>query len=341
MDERSVFEPTGPPERRGLRTARRAALRRTPLLFVLSVALGILAAPAQASNLTVDGLTFQSTPSQSHSARFPSVVIESDKKGPFGLVFTIKNTGKVKARNINARVFVSGKEFRTELVGSIGVGHAKTVHLSYNPSFVGPGLFDVSVCVGRHNCTRHVKFSVIPRRWNVKTFTDGPSSLVGIPPFWTTKSVGMTFDFFGTVQENGDYYFAWLATGGVTEDVSGNDGVCTYSGHGAVSHSPWDLMAPELGYLEISPGLDSYFAEVQDDNHGFTVTQNCPGALGGQGYTSHSVFSVSALQTLGSDGRVDQPTSPDARTLKGSYTIPTGLGHGTDVGDWSFKADLP
>jgi hypothetical protein len=32
---------------------------------------------------------------------------------------------------------------------------------------------------------------------------------------------------------------------------------------------------------------------------------------------------------------------PADKTLKGSYTIPTGVGHGTTVGDWSFKADLP
>jgi hypothetical protein len=306
-----------------------------PLLLVVAAALAVFAAPAQASNLVVKDLTFKSTPSQSTAKRVPSVVIDSDRRGRFGLDFTIKNIGKYRSHNIHAQIFINDKKFDSQLVGPIAAGKSRTVRESYNPTFKGPGPgFDVSVCVGRNTC-KHVQFTAIPRRWNVSMFKTGPNSLSGIAPFFGADSTGMTFDFFGTVREGDQYTFLWLASGGVTGYTKGNDGFCTYKGHGAVSHAQWDILPPETGYLETTTKLDSYYAKVVDENHAFITTQTCPG------YPPHrEETEIPTLQTILSNG--SHPSmEPDATTLKGSYTIPTGVGHGVTVGDWSFRADIP
>lgn len=305
------------------------------MLLGLAAALAVLAAPAQASNLVVRNLKFESTPSQSTARSVPSVVIDSDKRGRFGLAFTVKNTGKTRSHNVHPQVFISDTKFDAPLVGPIAPGHARTVRESYNPRFGGPGFYDVYVCLSRNNCTKRVRFSVIPRRWNVNLFKTGPNSLSGIAPFFGADSTGMTFDFFGTVREGDQYTFLWLASGGVTGYTKGNDGFCTYKGHGAVSHAQWDILPPEVGYLEITPELDSYYARVVESNHAFITTQTCPG------YPPHrEETEIPTLQTVLSNGS-DPSMDPADKTLKGSYTIPTGVGHGTTVGDWLFKADLP
>jgi hypothetical protein len=193
-------------------------------------ALAVLAAPAQASNLVVKDLKFESTPSQSTARSVPSVVIDSDKRGRFGLAFTVKNTGKTRSHNVHPQIFISDTKFDAPLVGPIAPGHARTVRDSYNPRFGGPGIYDVYVCLSRNNCTKRIRFSAIPRRWNVNMFKTGPNSLTGIAPFFGADSTGMTFDFFGTVREGDQYTFLWLASGGVTGYTKGNDGFCTYKG---------------------------------------------------------------------------------------------------------------
>jgi hypothetical protein len=131
-------------------------------------------------------------------------------------------------------------------------------------------------------------------------------------------------------------YFLWLAKGSVTGRVSGSgSGGCTYSGDGSVLHSPWDVIEPQIGYLEISRELDSYFAEMKDEQYSFTATQSCPG------YPPHdSPQGLWPLETIGLDGRVDRSMTGNETTLAGNYTIPTGFGTGSGVGAWSFNADL-
>ena len=117
--------------------------------------------------------------------------------------------------------------------------------------------------------------------------------------------------------------------------MSGSDPACTYSGEGSVSHSPWDVIGPQIGYLEVSRDLDSYFAEIKDEGYSFIATQNCPG------YPSlDSTHMIGTLETIGLDGRVDRSMMEQDTTLAGNYTIPTGFGTGSGVGAWSFKADL-
>ena len=95
------------------------------------------------------------------------------------------------------------------------------------------------------------------------------------------RSAGLTFNYFGIVNENGNDVFFWQANGGVTEDLSGKDATgCDHSGHVAVSHSPWgDQIDANPGYLEIKTSLDGYSAKVEDPSHGFTGTTACPGPL--------------------------------------------------------------
>ena len=55
----------------------------------------------------------------------------------------------------------------------------------------------------RNNCSRKVLFRAVPRRWNVSTFTTGPNSLVGGAPFFAARADGVTFDFYGIVNDQG------------------------------------------------------------------------------------------------------------------------------------------
>src|SRR5947209_17356426 len=92
-------------------TTRTPARQRVigPVLIVSALAVLALparasATPAHGSKLTVTGLTFKSSPSQSASARYPSVVLESDRHGRFGIVFKINNLGKRRSHNTHAQV---------------------------------------------------------------------------------------------------------------------------------------------------------------------------------------------------------------------------------------------
>jgi CARDB. len=302
------------------------------------------AAPRPKPDLVVKAFKFESTPPH-ESNSIGHVVLGNDGHGQFGVAYKVKNVGERPAPKSVARI-VLGAKVADEPVGPIPKGGQRTFRQSYDRKFHGPGGYEAFVCADfgddvnesneHNNCTPNVSVAAIPRRWNVGEFTTGPNSLTGIAPFFAAHSVGMTFDFYGIDIDNGQHYFLWLATGGVNGEVSGNDGFCSYEGHGAVSHSPWDAISPEVGYLEISPELNGYFAEVEDQSYTFTTTQTCPG------YPPYdSEGGISILQTISSDGRVDQPMSDSATTLADSYNIPTGFGTGATVGQWSFKADLP
>jgi hypothetical protein len=186
-----------------------------------------------------------------------------------------------------------------------------------------------------NNCSPNVGFEAIPRRWNVPTFTAGPDSL-GVAPLWSSKTVGVAFAFAGIISHDHQRFFLWLASGRVSGHVWGSDGSCTYTGHGAVSHSPWDVVS-DIGYLEITPALDSYSAEIGDQDYYFTETTTCPDYPELNGTSQEQIWS---LQTLDSDGNPDRPMMPNSRTLAGTYNIPI-LTHGASVGQWSFKADVP
>jgi hypothetical protein len=337
MDHRLFNAVSGSAQQDASEAACRLAPRRAiwPLLIVMAVALAVLVAPAQASNLVVKDVTLKSSPSESSSTRFPSVVIERDRHGQFGVVFRIKNIGKTTAHNIDANVFIGSTKIDTQHVRRIAAGASETVRESYNRSFEGPGFYHVSVCVSRHNCSKHVDFPAVPRRWEVTHFSTGPNSFGGTAPFTAARSGAMNFDFYGTVNDNGDEYFVWLATGGITGDVSGQYDGCRFSGHGAVSHSPWDMVGNDIGYLEINTSLDGYFAEVEDQSHSYTGTTACTGY---PPFSSESGIDI--LNTISLDGRVDQPMASDAQVLAGHYKIPTGFG-GAVVGSWLFSADVP
>ena len=281
------------------------------------------------------------------SSSVAHAVLERNGHGSFGLAYKIKNVGKRPAPKSTVIIVVNGHKVGQFPVGAIAPGKAITVRKTYNPKFGGPGKYKVYVCADygdpksrvreaneRNNCTREVMFRAVPRRWNVATFTSGPNSLVGGAPFFASRADGVTFDFYGVVNDQG-LYFLYLAKGGISGRVSGSDPACSYTGEGSVSHSPWDLIEPEIGYLEVSTDLDSYFAEIQDEGYSFTATQNCPG------YPSlDSTHAIWPLETKGLDGRVDRSMTGTDTTLSGNYTIPTGFGTGSGVGAWSFKADL-
>jgi hypothetical protein len=292
--------------------------------------------PKPKPHLVVKSLTFQSSPAESNSKAYPFVVIESDRTGQFGLLFTVKNIGKGRARKSDARVLFSGKQFKTEPIGALGPGRQTTIGENYKPHFKGPGLFDVTVCVGDDECAKPIGFAGVVRRWRVITWTTGPNSLTGIAPFFAAKAENLTFDFFGPVREGDDISYTWLANGGLSGETTGNDGFCSYTGDGETTNSPWDVIEPNVGYLTMTPQLDGYFAELNDKDYSFTTTQSCPG------YPDNpTTGAISPLETLSLDGRVDQPMDQNATALGGGYTIPTDIGSGSTVGEWSFRADFP
>ncbi len=316
----------------------------------ICAAAGICVPPADAKSrskpdLVVKAFVFTSSPPHA-AAPVKHVVMNSNGEGEFGITYELKNVGHRRSASSIARVVVSGHRVADEAVGPILPGQGRTFHQNYSRKFHTPGHFEAFVCADfgdrinesneHNNCTANVGFQVIPRRWDVSTFTTGPNSLTGIAPYFSAHSVGMTFEFEGIVSRDGERHFLWLARGGVTGDTTGNDGICGYKGHGAVSHSPWDVIEPVLGYLEITSQADSYFAEVEDQNYSYTSTTTCPGFP-----TSSSADELWLLQTIDSDGTPDQPMTPSTTKLAGSYNVPTDLGHGATIGQWSFKADVP
>jgi hypothetical protein len=313
------------------------ALMALALFCLPGVAEAAKPKPKPKPHLVVSDLTFKSSPAQSTSTDFPFVVLESDRTGRFGLVFTVKNIGKARAPKSGAQILVVDNYFRTERLHSIAPGKSETLRVKYNQRFKAPGFSNVSVCVGDDDeCTKPVEFAVLVRTWRVILWTTGPSSLTGIAPFFASRADGLSFDFYGPVSEKGNIYYTWLATGGISGDTTGSDGVCSYSGHGAASHSPWDVIDPNVGYLEMTPQLDGYFAEVNEKGYSFTTTQRCPG------YPDNDTQGpISPLETIGIDGRVDQTMTPDATGLGGAYNIPTDIASGSSVGEWSFRADVP
>ena len=333
-----------------IRTASGRARRGVMGAASIFAAAGICVPPADAKSrskpdLVVKAFVFTSSPPHA-AASIKHVVMNSDGEGEFGIAYKVKNVGHRRSNSSIARVVISGRRVAEEAVGPIRPGHTRTFRQSYSRKFHTPGHYEAFVCADfgdrinesneHNNCTANVGFQAIPRRWNVSTFTTGPNSLTGIAPFDSAHSVRMHFDFEGIISENGEHHFLWLATGEVTGDSSGNDGTCSYKGHGAVSHSPWDVIEPNLGYLEITPEADQYFAEVLDQDYGFVTTTTCPPYP-----TSTSTGGLGTLQTVASDGTPEQPMSPRTRTLVGNYNIPTDIGHGSTIGQWSFKADVP
>lgn len=303
----------------------------------------ITASPAEAARakakLSVQGVNFVSPSSMIASSRYPAAIVESNGRGRFGVEYKLKNTGKEKSHNSHPTVFVGGRKYATELVGPIAPGKSVEVADDFNARFGGPGHYELYVCPGPKDCgkrAKRVRFSALPRRWRVDEFS-AASTLTGTAPFFSASSSGMTFDFFGTVTKPGDVYHLWLATGIVNGGVSGDDGTCTYSGNGAVSHSPWEATPPRVGYLLITPELDGYFAEVNDEDHAYISTQSCPSLS----YSNDEEVAILPLQTLSPEGRYDRPMEPDATVLSGGYTIPTGVGSGKGTGGWTFRADLP
>ena len=322
------------------------------LAFASIMAVVLVCVPAAGAasppkpDLVVKAFKFESSPPH-ESNSIGHVVLGNDGRGKFGVVYKVMNVGGRPAPKSIVRIAVGGHKVANEPVGPIPKGGQRTFRQSYDRKFQSPGDYNAFVCADfgdnvnesneHNNCTPDVSVAVIPRHWNVDKFTTGPNSFTGIAPFNDAYSVSMTFVFYGILVENGHHYFLWLATGGVAGEVSGNDGTCSYEGYGAAHHSPWDVVPPVAGYLEISPQLDGYFAEVEDDNSTFTVTQTCPGYP-----PATSDATIPLLQTISSDGTAVQPMSDGATTLADSYNIPTGYGMARKtVGEWSFKADLP
>jgi hypothetical protein len=317
------------------------------------VALAAICVPAAGAarakpDLVVKGFQFKSSPPNA-SAPLAHVVLDADRHGLFSIVFTIKNQGAARAHASMVRVVANrGVQIGEIPIRALAPGAAVTVRKAFRTKFTGPGRGKVFVCadfgpVGsrvnesneRNNCSRDIFFRTIPRRWTVGTFSTGPNSLTGIAPFFDAHSTGMTFEFEAIVAHDGQRYFTWLARGGVQGATSGNDGLCSYTGNGSVSHVPWDIIPPVVGYLEISHDQSSYYAEIHDDDYSFTTTQTCTGFP-----PYDSTGPLQTLETVDSAGFKDQDMEENDRTLSGSYTIPTGFGTGSAIGSWAFTADL-
>lgn len=322
----------------------RHRIRGSVLAAAAIVALALISMPATAAakpkpHLLVTSLKVISSPAERVDAALPNVILESDKHGHFSLEYTIKNVGKAKSRTKHAGIYINAPQVATQQVGPIAAGNAKTVRKNLDLAFTVPGWpYYAQVCITR-NCSTDVPFSAVPRRWVVDSFSTGPNSLSGVGPFFGSHTEQMVFDFHGMVIDDGEPYLMWLATGTVFGELSGEATGCTYSGSGQLAHSPWGWSLPDpLGYLEISPHLDSYFAEFKDDEKAFTGYQTCPE------HPEFNVESTQSFQTLETldptGGRVYQDMVPTATGLAGSYIIPVG-NSGSSKGEWSFRADLP
>jgi CARDB len=300
-------------------------------------------------DLVIKNVRFSSTPSHSASSRVSSVVVENDGSAAFGLAFTVKNRGNAAALLSHVKVLLGSQKFKDEVVGRIGSGKSKTVERSYTAHLTGMGIHHLSICADSlnklkesnesNNCSPKIKFAAVPRVWNVRQFTAGFDGT--IKGDGKTQATGMTFNFFGTVNENEGTVFFWQANGGVTDDLSGKDGAgCTHSGHGAVSHSPWgDQIDANHGYLEITSSLDGYLARVWDPNHGFTSTTTCPGSPPASVDSTELVDPLDTALDPNATG-LFHPMQSNQSILAGGFT--TALLPGNDVyGSWHFKQATP
>lgn len=293
----------------------------------------------------IQHVQFRSTPSQSASSKISSVVVEKDGSAPFGLVFTVKNRGHAPALLSHVKGLLGHRTLRDEIVGAIAPGRSKMVERSYTARLTGMGFYNLSICAdsGRkvkesnesNNCSPKINFAAVPRVWNVPSFTAGFHSTSDGNA--AIKSAGLTFNYFGIVNENGNHVFFWQATGGVTEDLSGKD--ASGCGHRAVSHSPWgDQSDANHGYLEIKTSLNGYSAKVEDPGHGFTGTTACPGPPPTSFNTTESILPLATLIPGGTD--IFDTTHTNASILADGYTLgddPTNNVYGS----WQFKAAVP
>jgi hypothetical protein len=319
------------------------------------IVLGVSAAGAAARgrakparpDLVIQRVQFRSTPSQSASSKISSVVVEQDGSAPFGLVFTVKNRGRAPALS-RVKVLLPPRTLKDEIVGRIAPGRSKTVERSYTAGLTGMGIYELSICAsslskvkesnGSNNCSPKIKFAAVPRVWNVPQFTAGFHSTSDGDA--AVKAAGLTFNYFGIVNENGDDVFFWQANGGVTEDLSGKDASgCDHSGHGAVSHSPWgDQIDADHGYLEITTSLHGYSARVEDPSYGFTGTTACPGPPATSFDNTASVLPLATVIPGGT--AIFDTTQPNASILADGFALgndPTNNVYGS----WQFKAAVP
>ena len=298
------------------------------------------------AKLVVTGFTFESTPAQSVSAAFPTVVLGKDGSAPFGIAFTIKNIGKAKSRDNHPSLYILDEKRAQARIGPLAPGQSITVRKSYtaNGFQLTQGFYDMYACVATkasRSCSEPLDITVIPKRWNVDLFTTGPNSFSGNPPFDSTTAFDMSFNFFGTINDNGTHRFLWLASGGVLGKITGENGFlgCSYSGSGTTLHGQWDIFDPVIGYLEMTTDLDGYFAWVYDSEARFMETISCP--LIAEDFIFPT--GIVGLETTGGIRAVpDRPMTSDSTTLAGKHSVVTGLdGGGVVVDEWSFAADLP
>ena len=299
-------------------------------------------------DLVIQHVQFRSTPSQSASSKISSVVVEKDGSAPFGVVFTVKNRGHATALPSHVKVLLGHRTFKDEIVGRIAPGKSKTVERSYTATLPSMGRYILLLCADSvskvkesnesNNCSPKITFAAVPRVWNVPQFTAGFHSTSdgdGV-----VKSAGLTFNYFGIVNENGVDVFFWQANGGLTEDLSGKDATgCDHSGHGAVSHFPWgDQIDATHGYLEIKASLDGYSANVEDPTHGFTGTTACPGPPPTSFDATDSILPLATLMPGATD--IFDTTNANASILADGFTLGDDPANNV-YGSWQFKAALP
>jgi hypothetical protein len=237
---------------------------------------------------------------------------------------------------------------KDEIVGPIASGRSKTLETSYTASLPGMGHYYVSLCADSlskvkesnesNNCSPKINFAAVPRVWTVPQFTAGFHSTSDGDA--VIKSAGLTFNYFGIVNENGVNVFFWQANGGVTEDLSGTDATgCNHSGHGAVSHSPWgDQIDANHGYLEIKTSLDGYSADVEDPSHGFIGTTACPGPPATSFTNTESILPLATLIPGGT--AIFDATQRNASILADGFALGDDPANNL-YGSWQFKAAVP
>jgi hypothetical protein len=296
--------------------------------------------PKPKPDLVVRGLTFQTFPLGVGSPLAPSVVIGPDGMGTFALTIKVRNVGKGDSRTGDVTIETRGLEFPAHL-GKVAAGKSKKVTKPYTYNYSdGPGFYDVSVCgTSAAACSKSLKFAAIPQRWIVDSFAErqrsvpigGGSSIVE-----TYADEGLTFEYAGTTVNDGVPHFVYLASGGLIEDLYEQTSTCTTTGRGSVSHVVWDGIEPQLGELEIAPGLNSYFAEMKDYDYKYTTTEQCEG--GGPVASPQDMNYLSTDWDENPEFRTDQPMSPATRTLEGGGAVP---GFDSVIVGWSFRADIP
>jgi hypothetical protein len=275
--------------------------------------------------------------------RFPSALLRSDGKARIEYTFEVKNTGKGPAQSKSrVRIFIADTTLNRGVTpqdpGGTAFGEEND-----QQKFPSPGFFDIFVCADiqdqvkesneDNNCSKHLKFAVIPLRWNVNQMSTSLHDASGGPNF-DGHSVGMSFEYLGTETSNGGVpAYTWQATGGVIEQASGTDNGCPVSGTGSALHTPWGLTLPgHMGVLEIATDLSHYDAYVADQTTTYTVTRTCPPP---EGATS-SELPLEALGTgIEGAGFLTQEMPATATTLAGTW------GDSTYGGLWQFRADVP